>query len=320
MVGSKPQQHDDTNNETETADGLTTINLPFLHIHRHHMFRQMENNELRHYICSNEEKDKEALSKICVIDVRTTKQDYKGGHIPMSINYEYITFIKNIPKLIEMSFFNAYDNSDSYRKNNENKVILIFHCMYSQARGPQCCQWYANTLKYICDKYYCRKNHNLNIDNETEMKQYDFGRNEPITFKMLLNASDANGGGGGGDHDDSRFNLEGQFNDIKDYLDGLLSDKESNVNDDGDANGGDDVNGVRRKSNVMNDQVYEMMLEQNLWILRGGFQRWISAYYKLGNPRDEMKLIADFDDKYWDIDDYNIGNTKSYKLYHKNDW
>ena len=159
--------------------------------------------------------------------------------------------------------------------------------MYSQSRGPQCCRWYGETLKYLCDKYYCKKNHNINIDsNDDNSANYNFGDNNiPLTFALLSK-------------NDDNPEYEDQFNSIKNELNILTDEK-------------------------MDDNLYNLMLEQNVWLLRGGFQAWISAYYKMADKTQESKLIADFDKKCWDIQKWQMSETENiyeYKLYHKNDW
>ena len=76
--------------------------------------------------------EKEVGIDYIVIDVRT--EDFIGGNIRDAINIPHDEFVSNIPNII-----NNY-----YKTKN-----IIFHCMYSMHRGPECCDWYINAINAL---------------------------------------------------------------------------------------------------------------------------------------------------------------------------
>ncbi|CAD7958626.1 unnamed protein product [Amoebophrya sp. A25] len=69
--------------------------------------------------------------KVTVIDVRDHDRS-EGGHIPGSTWIPSQEFRQQLPKLV-----------DQYR--NERRT-LVFHCMFSQSRGPTCAKLFANAV------------------------------------------------------------------------------------------------------------------------------------------------------------------------------
>ncbi len=63
-----------------------------------------------------------------VIDVRD--DDHYGGNIPGSMHFPSQTFDINVDRLVS-----AYGDT---RKEGSRVRNLVFHCMYSQQRGPSC--------------------------------------------------------------------------------------------------------------------------------------------------------------------------------------
>ena len=76
--------------------------------------------------------DKRPVDDYQIIDLRTA--DFIGGNIKSAINVRYDEFIDKIPMII-----NTY-----YKTPN-----IIFHCMYSQKRGPDSLDWYCQSLNAI---------------------------------------------------------------------------------------------------------------------------------------------------------------------------
>nr|XP_024368349.1 arsenate reductase 2.2-like [Physcomitrium patens]PNR62831.1 hypothetical protein PHYPA_001255 [Physcomitrium patens] len=60
--------------------------------------------------------------KIAVVDVRDEERAF-DGHIAGSMHFSSSTFEENLPKLIE---------------EVKNKETVVFHCAFSQVRGPTC--------------------------------------------------------------------------------------------------------------------------------------------------------------------------------------
>eukprot|EP01083_Nonionella_stella_P053714 141972_1 len=89
-----------------------------------------------------------------VIDVRNTNMDYLGGHINGAINIEHINFITKLKQMI-----------DTYYKVKN----IVFHCMYSQCRGPMCCNWYCMALTALLNDY-ANAHNNDNINQDSFMK------------------------------------------------------------------------------------------------------------------------------------------------------
>ena len=73
-----------------------------------------------------------------VLDVRDPSLDYPGGHIRGCLNVHHEDFIKTLPRLIA---------------EYHHKANIIVHCMYSQSRGPLCCQLYCSGIECLLKHY-----------------------------------------------------------------------------------------------------------------------------------------------------------------------
>lgn len=73
-----------------------------------------------------------------VIDVRDPSLDFVGGHIKGAINIYHEDFINKLPFIVS-------------KYNTKSKLII--HCMYSQSRGPMCCQWYCLGIESLLKNY-----------------------------------------------------------------------------------------------------------------------------------------------------------------------
>lgn len=284
-------------NKKEEASKEVSVNIKEITVPEEHTYRSLSSNkidvdDLKYYLTSNDEKAVATRESLIIVDVRDPKTDRLGGHIPMSTNLPYQTFVTQIPYLLKASFMpkeknnknenNSKDN-DNENKNDNNsnntytdKSNVVFHCMYSQMRGPSCCETYCKTLRYICNKYYCLKNYNVDIDkiNISEIKDEHL----ILTLNKLID-------------DNNEFEDIGK--ELKEFV------------------------------NKMTDDDYDNVLNQNVIILRKGFQKWVSIYHQLKDTDVDTfnLLIADFDIKYWDkrVMDYG-GGYKTVDLWHKQDW
>lgn len=79
--------------------------------------------------------------KIVIVDVRD--DDFEGGHIPGAVNVPSTEFQDSLQTLMD-----GIIASD--------KEIVIFHCMKSQVRGPQCSKIFSQNLEK-------HPNHNLKV-------------------------------------------------------------------------------------------------------------------------------------------------------------
>merc|ERR1712087_1040964 len=87
----------------------------------------MQPEELRALI---EARDRCApCARFVVVDLR--KSDYSGGHVKGSMQVPSMEVIGNTDKII---------------KQLENYDLVIFHCMISMHRAPQCAQYYKSRL------------------------------------------------------------------------------------------------------------------------------------------------------------------------------
>eukprot|EP00392_Amoebophrya_sp_AT5.2_P012310 g12408.t1 len=66
-----------------------------------------------------------------IIDVRDADRA-EGGHIPTSLHVASMSFRKRLPSLVE--------------NFKGTKKTLVFHCMYSQSRGPACARLFADAI------------------------------------------------------------------------------------------------------------------------------------------------------------------------------
>lgn len=68
--------------------------------------------------------------RIAVVDVRD--DDHVGGHIAQSLHIPAATFMSNV---------------DSYaREISQSNDVVVFHCAFSQVRGPKCARMFAQAL------------------------------------------------------------------------------------------------------------------------------------------------------------------------------
>jgi rhodanese-related sulfurtransferase len=104
------------------------------------------------------------LNSILIIDVRHTDADYVGGHIPNSINIPRDKFISQIPYIIN---------------NYYKKKSIVFHCMYSQVRGPICLDYYEEAIDYI-----------INYNNNNKKDSNDNNKNELQTILKQVKIND----------------------------------------------------------------------------------------------------------------------------------
>eukprot|EP01083_Nonionella_stella_P174887 607523_1 len=79
------------------------------------------------------------LNETIIYDVRCPKMDYRGGHIKHAVNIPHYHFNHRLSSIIKQSY---------------HKKVVVFHCMYSQHRGPLCYEWYSSFINQIC----CRQN------------------------------------------------------------------------------------------------------------------------------------------------------------------
>ena len=156
-------------------------------------------------------KSQDYLDNLVIFDVRTPKQDYLGGNIKGSTNIEHQEFMDNIDTI--------------YPKYNKLKYV-VFHCMYSQSRGPRCARFYGD---YLSDKL----SDLLKLRKDESTTKYD--------------------------------------NEIK------------------------------------------MILDQNIYILKGGFIGFLNKYI---NDETNKNWINNFDKQYWNME--TVGNKT--QLYHIDDW
>ena len=99
-------------------------------------------------------------SSVSVIDVRHTKQDFKGGHIRGAINIPFDRFSASLVALI----------NEHWRQ-----PFIVFHCMYSQVRGPAACRLYCQLVSAIChgcDKYGTEQWHRIVTDDDSAEEEY----------------------------------------------------------------------------------------------------------------------------------------------------
>ncbi|KAL9647464.1 hypothetical protein ABK040_006825 [Willaertia magna] len=68
---------------------------------------------------------------VLIVDVRD--DDYIGGHIKGSIHYPFSSFEESVQKI------------NQYLKDND-KDTIVFYCMYSEQRAPQCVSTFCDSL------------------------------------------------------------------------------------------------------------------------------------------------------------------------------
>eukprot|EP01084_Bolivina_argentea_P083204 150664_1 len=144
-------------NELQLSDDKSESSFDAATFKHYKQQKRIYDLELVEWIQSNN-------SNFIIIDVRNTNMDYLGGHIKGAINIEHINFIKKIKELIEKY----------YKIKN-----IIFHCMYSQCRGPMCANWYCMALTALLTEFDIN-----NISNQLDdHKQQSF-------MKICLNESE----------------------------------------------------------------------------------------------------------------------------------
>lgn len=75
----------------------------------------------------------DGAKRVAVVDVRD--DDYnQGGHIKGAVNFPSANFTKTVTQLIE-----ATGGADK----------VVFHCQFSQVRGPQCARYYEGKIRGI---------------------------------------------------------------------------------------------------------------------------------------------------------------------------
>eukprot|EP01084_Bolivina_argentea_P132380 233622_1 len=71
----------------------------------------------------------------------------------------------------------------------------------------------------------------------------------------------------------------------------------------------------KRKSFTFSARLAEDIMNQKIFVLKGGFNAWITYYYKM-KTKERKFYIVDFKESYW-----NIKQTDNHvELKHKNDW
>ncbi|AOW04250.1 Rhodanese-like domain-containing protein [Yarrowia lipolytica] len=75
----------------------------------------------------------DGAKRVCVVDVRD--DDYnQGGHIRGAVNFPSANFTKSFEDLVETS---------------ASAEAVVFHCQFSQVRGPQCARYYESKIKAL---------------------------------------------------------------------------------------------------------------------------------------------------------------------------
>eukprot|EP01084_Bolivina_argentea_P317034 549616_1 len=134
IIENKEEEEEDKNDEEtdEDSDAILEANVAYM---KKWGFRpswqSIERSEVKKMIDLN-------TNDFVIIDVRTPQFDYYGGHIIESVNIPSNVFENKLPKTV--------------MKYCGYKSVII-HCMYSQMRGPHCCNFYYNALQEICKNY-----------------------------------------------------------------------------------------------------------------------------------------------------------------------
>merc|ERR1712043_113752 len=89
-----------------------------------------------------------------------------GGNIKTAKNIPHRAFRDNLANII-----NEYHNTQH----------IIIHCMYSQKRGVQCCQWYRNALEELVNQYQ-----DPNIKEPSYSKQFDSLKDVDLNEKVIV--------------------------------------------------------------------------------------------------------------------------------------
>ena len=111
---------------SEDDDGTLAANVEYMNKYGFRVsWQNIDRNKVKKMIDSNK-------NDFVIIDVRTKQFDFGGGNIKNSINIASNIFESKIHKTI-MKYIN-------YKS-------VIFHCMYSQMRGPTICNIYYNCLQ-----------------------------------------------------------------------------------------------------------------------------------------------------------------------------
>ena len=71
----------------------------------------------------------------------------------------------------------------------------------------------------------------------------------------------------------------------------------------------------KQQSFKLTADLAENIMNQNIWVLKGGFNAWLTYYYGLQLEEREF-YISDFDESYWSVNQDN----DTLELKHKKDW
>ncbi|ETO14486.1 hypothetical protein RFI_22883 [Reticulomyxa filosa] len=79
--------------------------------------------------------DKDKSKDVVIVDCRVKNKDFEGGNIKNAVHVDFNEFDVKVVDIIK-----AY----------HHKPFIVFHCMYSQVRGPLCCQKYSLLCRILC--------------------------------------------------------------------------------------------------------------------------------------------------------------------------
>lgn len=103
-----------------------------------------------------------AEKRVLVVDVR--EDDHKGGHIPGSINMPAGTFHENVDKLL---------------KQATSADTVIFHCMFSQQRGPRTARMFAEALQAQAKQHQSSSSSDSTATADNDAKSSDSTLKQP---------------------------------------------------------------------------------------------------------------------------------------------
>lgn len=69
-----------------------------------------------------------------VIDVRD--EDFAGGHIRSAVNLPEENFVED-------------DDVDAIVRRHQDEELIVFHCMFSQVRGPSCAKRFLSRMAVV---------------------------------------------------------------------------------------------------------------------------------------------------------------------------
>ncbi|TYZ62526.1 hypothetical protein PybrP1_012708 [[Pythium] brassicae (nom. inval.)] len=73
-------------------------------------------------------------SRPLVIDVRD--EDFAGGHIRSAVNLPEENFVED-------------DDVDAIVRRHKDEELIVFHCMFSQVRGPSCARRFVARMAVV---------------------------------------------------------------------------------------------------------------------------------------------------------------------------